>query len=354
MIPDAPLDRATPYTPGMPGRAKTPTKPARRSSPEERDQGGDTVDRLEVPIEAAGTRVDRFLASRYPERSRSALQKLIREALVTIGGEPIRPGEELRGGEAIEIRFPPPSPETLVPEPFPLTILYEDDDLLVIDKPAGLVVHPGAANETGTLVHALIAREGGLSRIGGPKRPGVVHRLDRGTSGLMVIARTDRAHLSLVAQFKSREVAKVYQAVVWGRLKERSGIVDLSIGRDRVQRQRMAVRVPNGRPAISRWTVIREIPGFSWLEVRPETGRTHQIRVHLQAIGHPIVGDESYGGAAWRGVQDPIRRRAIRTFDRIALHASRLAFRHPASEAPLSFTSQMPEEIRTLLKALEG
>ena len=302
----------------------------------------------------AGTRIDRFLAARYPARSRSALQRMIREGLVTLGGGAVRPSAELHAGERIEVRFPAPPPHILVPEPMALTILHEDPDLLVVDKPAGLVVHPGAGNERGTLVHALIAREGTLSGIGWPKRPGIVHRLDRGTSGLLLVARTDRAHLALARQFKGREVEKIYLALVWGRMRERAGTVERSIGRDRADRKKMSVRALRGRPALSRWRVLVEMPGFSFLEVRPQTGRTHQIRIHLQSIGHPIVGDDRYGGAGWRGVQDPARRRALRVFHRLALHASRLCFLHPVTAQPFAFESPLPEEFRALIEVLKG
>jgi len=314
---------------------------------------GERVESLQVLPEQAGQRLDRFLAERFPARSRSALQKLIREGFVTVSGKAARPSAPLRAGDMLEVRFPAPEPAVLQPEPIPLSVLHEDEDLLVLDKPAGLVVHPGAGWERGTLVHALLAREGGLSGLGGARRPGIVHRLDRGTSGLMVVARNDGAHLALADQFRGREVAKVYQALVWGRMRERTGTVDAAIGRDRAHRQKMSVRAPRGRPAVSRWLILRELPGFSLLEVRPETGRTHQIRVHLQSIGHPVVGDSRYGGAAWRGVQDPLRRRALKDFKRLGLHAWRLSFRHPRTGARLSFEAPLPEDFKAVLKALE-
>lgn len=307
---------------------------------------------LTVGPESAGERLDRFLAGRYPSRSRSSLQRMIREGLVRVAGRAVKPSAELRGGDRLEIRFPPPPPTTLVPEPMPLVIVHEDDDLLVLDKPAGLVIHPGAGNERGTLVHGLLARGGALSGVGGPLRPGIVHRLDRGTSGLLVVARTDTAHLALSAQFRGRSVEKVYQALVWGRMRKRTGTIQRAIGRDPKGRQRMSVRARVGRPAVSRWRLVREPAGFSFLEVRPETGRTHQIRVHLQSIGHPIVGDDRYGGAGWRALQDPIRRRAVREFGRLALHAAKLAFVHPRTGDRLTFESPLPDDFRALLEAL--
>jgi len=217
------------------------------SSMHERDI--ERTEALEAPEEMHGARIDRFLATRYPSHSRSALQKMIRDGLVTIGGKPVRPSASLRKGDAIIVRFPAPPAGVLEPESIPLSVLYQDEDLMVIDKPADLVVHPGAGNERGTLVHALIGLEGGLSSVGGPKRPGIVHRLDRGTSGLMIVARSDRAHLALAEQFRGREVEKVYHALVWGRMKDRSGTVNLPIGRDRVHRQKMAVRALRPAPA---------------------------------------------------------------------------------------------------------
>ena len=297
-------------------------------------------------------RLDRFLAASFPDRTRSALQRLIKDGAILVDGRRGKPGEVLSSGVRVECRFPAPPPATLVPENIPLAVVHEDADLLVLDKPAGLVVHPGAGVETGTLVHALLAREGPLSGVGGPKRPGIVHRLDRGTSGLLVVARTDRAHLALAAQFRTREVGKVYLALVWGRLREREGVVDAAIGRDPVHRRKMSVRAPRARPAVSRYQLVEELPGFSFVEVRPETGRTHQIRVHLQSLGHPVVGDARYGGAAWRGVQDPLKRRALKSFARLALHAWKLRFRHPSTGEPMAFESPAPADLRALMDVL--
>jgi 23S rRNA pseudouridine1911/1915/1917 synthase len=324
---------------------------SRGSDPE----GAERRETILVPSdERAGTRLDRFLAARYPGESRSSLQKLIREGRVLVRGVPVRPSQAVAAGDPVEIRFPPPARQELVPEAMPIAVLFEDDDLLVLDKPAGVIVHPGAGAERGTLVHGLLARGGALSRVGGPKRPGIVHRLDKGTSGLLVVARTDEAHLSLIAQFAGREVEKVYTALVWGRPRARSGRIDAAIGRDPANRKRMSVRTRSGRPATSGWRIVRDYPGFSLLEVAPRTGRTHQIRVHLQSIGHPIVGDATYGGAGWRGVPDPVRRKALREFGRLALHAARLTFRHPVSGESLAFEAPLPAEFVRLLEALEA
>ena len=307
-----------------------------------------------MPPESQGSRIDRFLALRFPAHSRSALQRLIAEGLVTLDGTRVRSSAVLRAGDRITVRFPPEAPAGLVPEAIPLSIVYEDADLLVVDKPSGMIVHPGAGEESGTLVHALLARGGPLSSVGGPKRAGIVHRLDRGTSGLILVAKTDPAHRALASAFESREVEKTYQAIVWGRLKRPEGTIEGAIGRDRANRLKMSIRAPRARAAVSRWRVIEDVPGFSRLEVRPETGRTHQIRVHLQALGHPIVGDDRYGGAGWRGVPDPRRRLALRAFGRLALHAWRLALRHPVSGEELRFEAPLPDAFTTLFEALRA
>jgi 23S rRNA pseudouridine1911/1915/1917 synthase len=239
-----------------------------------------------------------------------------------------------------------------VPEAIALTIVYEDDDLLVVDKPAGMVVHPGAGNETGTLVHALLARPGPLALTGAPKRPGIVHRLDKGTSGLLIVARNDAAHRALVEQFRERSVDKFYEAIVWGRPRVAGGTIETRIGRDPVHRLKMSARSPNGRPAVTHWRVLATVPGFAHLELKIETGRTHQIRVHLQSLGHPVVGDERYGGASWRGVADPARRQAIRRLDHPALHARRLSFDHPRTGRRLSFESPLPDDLVRLFAEL--
>lgn len=317
------------------------------------DDGLGREERLTAGPDDADKRLDVFLAERFAGRSRSALQRLVREGRVEIDGVGARPSSTLRGGETIAVRFPPPPPDELVPEPIPLDVLHDDDDLLVVNKPAGMVVHPGAGLDTGTLVHALIARDRKLSGIGGPKRPGIIHRLDRGTSGLLVVARTDRAHLDLTGQFRDREVEKLYRALVWGRMKESESTIDRAIGRDPVHRRKMSVRSPRARRAVTHWRVLRDMPGFALLDVRPETGRTHQIRVHLQHVGHPVVGDTRYAGTVWKGVQDPVRRNALKGFDRLALHAFRLSFRHPSSGETVRFEAPMPDDFRALLEVLE-
>lgn len=235
-------------------------------------------------------------------------------------------------------------------------MLHVDDALVVVDKAPGMAVHAGAGLREGTLVNALLGRGISLAATGAPDRPGIVHRLDRGTSGVMVVARTDAAHAALARQFAERRVDKRYLALVWGRPAEREGTIERAIGRSRSQPTRMAVRGVRGsaRPARSLWRTVEEFPGFALLEVRPETGRTHQIRVHLQSIGHPIVGDATYGGPAWKGLQDPAKRKAVRALERPALHAAELAFDHPDDGRRVAFRAPLPDDLAALLDALRA
>jgi 23S rRNA pseudouridine1911/1915/1917 synthase len=306
-----------------------------------------------VPDEADGIRLDRFLASRMKGHTRSAIRKLIDDDRVLVDGAPPRKaGMLLSSGMEIVVDVPRPPDDTLLPEEIPLEIEFEDDHLLVVRKPAGLVVHPGHANRTGTMVNGLLGRGTSLSRIGAPDRPGIVHRLDRDTSGLLVVARTDEAHLALASAFARREVVKVYHALVWGHPDPAEGVVDRSIGRSRRNRTAMSVRAPRGRRAVTRYAEVERMPGFSLLRIDLKTGRTHQIRVHLQSIHHPVVGDDRYGGRQWKGVQDTVKRNALRQFRRLALHASELGFRHPSTGEELRFRSELPGEIRSLLEVL--
>jgi 23S rRNA pseudouridine1911/1915/1917 synthase len=250
------------------------------------------------------------------------------------------------------VLLPPEEQAGPAPEPIPLRAVHEDDDVLVIDKPAGLIVHPGHGQRSGTLVNALIARGTPLAKQGAPDRPGIVHRLDQGTSGLMVIAKTGAAHDALSRAFAERRVAKGYVALVWGRPDPASGTIEAPLGRSRTHPVKMAVAGRGSRPAKSVFETRESMAGFALLEVRPETGRTHQIRVHLQSIGHPIVGDDRYGGQQWRGVLDPIKRKAIREFERLGLHAAELALEHPTSGARMHWTAPLPEEFKALLRVL--
>jgi 23S rRNA pseudouridine1911/1915/1917 synthase len=316
------------------------------------DDSGETI-RLRVPPEAAGARLDRWLTEALPGHSRSALRRLILDRQVTLAGRPAaKPGAALVPGSEVVVRVPPPPADGPLPEEIPLAIVHEDDWLLVVDKPAGLVVHPGHGQLAGTLVNALLGRGTPLSPRGAPDRPGIVHRLDRETSGLLVVAKDEATHAALSEAFARREVRKRYEALVWGHPDPAEGSIDRRLGRSRVNPVKMAVGGRGSREALTRYRTRERLPGVSLLTLHPETGRTHQLRVHLQSIHHPIVGDRRYGGRMWQGVQDPLKRKALRDFDRLALHASSLAFRHPATGREVAFAAPLPAEFEALLHAL--
>ncbi|HET8945340.1 MAG TPA: RluA family pseudouridine synthase [Candidatus Polarisedimenticolia bacterium] len=300
---------------------------------------------MELSESRRGERLDQVLPELVSGHSRASLQRLIREGHVQVDGRAARPAYRIRGGEQVRVHVPPPVPSLLEPEAIPLRILHEDPDLLVIDKPAGMTVHPGAGVRGGTLVNALLHHGRGLSSIGGVERPGIVHRLDRDTSGVLVVARNDRAHRHLAAQFKGRRVEKIYDALVWGRPRSAAGRIDQPIGRHTAARVRMAVR-RDGRPSVTRFAIARALGPMTLLEVRPETGRTHQIRVHLAHLGHPIVGDPLYGGRRARGPGE------LSGFDGLALHARSLAFDHPADGRRLCFEAPRPEPFEALIERL--
>jgi 23S rRNA pseudouridine1911/1915/1917 synthase len=252
----------------------------------------------------------------------------------------------VRPGDVVTVEVPAPAPSTLEPEDLPLPILHDDADVVVVNKPAGLVVHPGAGHPTGTLVHALLHHVQDLSGIGGEARPGIVHRLDKGTSGVMVVAKNDTAHQELARQFHDREVEKEYVALVWGTVHNRKRI-DLPIGRDPVHREKISTRARRARAAVTRVTWAKALPGLTLIRVAIATGRTHQIRVHLSAIGHPIVGDALYGGVHKRVANDV---RAVQRLTRPFLHAERLAFTHPRTGERLSFEAPLPEDLESVLR----
>jgi 23S rRNA pseudouridine1911/1915/1917 synthase len=312
-----------------------------------------------------GCRLDHFLAVNLPELSRSRLQGLIAKAAVTLGGATIEdPNKRIKPGDVVTIAVPPPLPASPQPQSIPLTIIYEDTDLLVVDKPAGLVVHPAAGNLDGTLVNALLAHCGdSLPGIGGVARPGIVHRLDKDTSGLLVVAKTERAMRSLAKQFAAHAVERAYNAVVWGQPRSQEGLVEGNLGRNPFDRKRMAVLRGQGKPARTRYRVLEKFgqdqKAFATLvECRLETGRTHQIRVHLAHVGHPLIGDPTYG----RGRHPPRAKTTIEeaayeaagTFPRQALHAGVLGFFHPTRQAKIRFESAWPSDFLNLVKALRG
>jgi 23S rRNA pseudouridine1911/1915/1917 synthase len=312
-----------------------------------------------------GERLDRVLANRVSELSRSRIKALVLAGQVTIAGTQVRdPGRKVRTDDAVAIAVPQPEPAAPRAEPIPLNVVYEDDAIIVIDKPSGLVVHPAAGNWTGTLVNALIAHCGdGLSGIGGVRRPGIVHRLDKDTSGLLVVAKTDRAHRKLAAQFadhgRTGPLERAYLAFVWGAPARPKGTIDKPIDRHPQARDKMAVRA-GGRPAVTHWEVLERYPGTggdtvaSLLKCRLETGRTHQIRVHLAAIGHPLLGDSVYGpGFKTKASQLPQRaREALAALDRQALHAHILGLEHPITGEQLHFRSELPADLAALRCAL--
>jgi 23S rRNA pseudouridine1911/1915/1917 synthase len=320
-----------------------------------------------VPTEAAKQRLDAWLAAQMSGVSRERVQLLLEQEKVRIGGATPRASYRLRGGEAVEVLGDPtPPPLKAFAEDIPLSIVYEDDELSVIDKPAGMTVHAGAGaveGEGGTLVNALLHRYQSLSSVGGEQRPGIVHRLDKQTSGLIIVARNDAAHARLAEMFAQRQMRKTYIALVHGHLKQDHGTIDAPIGRDLVRRTRMTTRRRTGaRNAVSHYTVLRRISSrfgpFTLVSVRIETGRTHQIRVHLASIGHPVVGDTLYGAPARlmvipsRQTRDPEPESLA--LQRNFLHAAELEFAHPRTGEPVQLKSALPEELETLLRAIES
>jgi len=295
---------------------------------------------FQVASRDAGQRLDNWLNARLPDTSRSRIQDWIKRGHVRVNGAESRPSYTLRGGETIDVQPAEPAPLHAAAEAIPLTTLYEDADLVAIDKPAGMVVHAGAGVHSGTLVNALLHRFVELSGVGGAMRPGIVHRLDRFTSGVLLVAKNDAAHRSLAEQFSGRQVRKTYLALVEGEVKTESGRVSRPIARDPVHRTRMTARLAEGRAASSEYRVLRRFTGFTLLEVRIGTGRTHQIRVHLASIKHPVVGDTLYGAAAQPDL------------GRYFLHAHRIEFRQPTTGDPIVVVSPLAPELEAWLRRL--
>lgn len=317
--------------------------------------GAATVHEVTVPEPAE--RIDRALADLLP-LSRSRVQRLLEAGRVTVDGRPVRkPSEPLRQGARVRVEVPSKPAPSYAPEAIPVPVLHEDEDCLVVDKPAGLVVHPAPGHPAGTLVNALLDLRPEVAGVGSERKAGIVHRLDRDTSGCLLVAKHDRAHEILSRQFAERAVEKRYWAWVWGHMQGEAGEIDRPIGRSRSDRQRMSSRTRRARPALTRWRVLERYPVGEWLEVAPETGRTHQIRVHLAEAGHPVIGDGRYGGGPTRarGFHGPQRAQAERVAAaaaRQALHARSLAFDQPSSGRRIRVEAPLPADLGRLQEAL--
>ena len=296
-----------------------------------------------LTADRAGERADAFLARSIPDLTRSAAQKLLEKGLVTCGGVALRKNHRLDPGQELEVSLPDPEPLDVVPQNIPLDVVYEDEDVIVVNKPVGLVVHPAPGHPDGTLVNALLYHCGdSLSGVNGVLRPGIVHRIDRDTSGLIIAAKNDRAHLALAAQLQDHSLARTYEAVVVGGLKEDAGTVNAPIGRHPVDRKKMAVDWANGRPAVTHWSVLGRYPGYTHVECRLETGRTHQIRVHMASIGHPLLGDVVYGNKKpWPGLAGQ------------CLHARKLRFLHPSTGQPVEVACPLPDWFQKVLRQID-
>jgi len=297
-----------------------------------------TLERFTAEPRDAGKRLDQVLHERLPAHSRSRIQEWIKSGRVRLNGASTRASHAVRAGEGIDVEPAEPAPLRATAEAIPLVVLWEDADVVAIDKPAGMVVHAGAGVHSGTLVNALLHRFATLSETGGPQRPGIVHRLDRFTSGVILVARNDRAHQALAAQFSGRQVEKTYVALVHGRVSTETGRIERPIARDPSHRTRMTARLSTGRAAWSEYHVQRRFEGFTLLEVRIGTGRTHQIRVHLSSIGHPVAGDTLYGA--------PARVEGLPPLGRYFLHAHRIRFRAPSGDREVEVVSPLPEELQ--------
>lgn len=297
---------------------------------------------LTLAPEGVGLRLDRWLAEQCPDLSRSQLQNLIEAGSVTCNGSPLNKKDKLKAGQTILLTLPDPQPIEAQPQNIPLDIVYEDDSLLVVNKPKGMVVHPAPGNPDGTMVNALLWHcAGRLSGIGGAIRPGIVHRIDKDTSGLLVVAKTDAAHQALTEQMSVHSIHRVYHAVVYGNLKEDTGFVEAPIGRDPKDRKKMAVTQQNSKYAYTSWQVLERFGNFTYIACKLKTGRTHQIRVHMASIGHPLAGDAVYGP-----------KNCIRSLNGQCLHAKELGFVHPATGEWMQFDSSLPDWFQDYLSRL--
>jgi 23S rRNA pseudouridine1911/1915/1917 synthase len=304
----------------------------------------------------SGARLDVWLSARLPDLSRTRIKALVESGQVLVEGRRVKVAHRLKVAERVEARVPPLPPEELAPEPIPLEVVFEDEQVLVVDKPAGMVTHPGAGRSAGTLAAAALAHYPGMAGVGGPRRPGIVHRLDKGTSGLIVLAKTPQAYDALTAQLARRSVTRRYLCLVHGgQVSPPSGVIDKPIARDERSRVRMAVARPGkGKRAVTRFRVLERFPAATLLECRLETGRTHQIRVHLASLGHPLLGDETYGGRRGGRTADPVLADLIARLEGVALHAAGLSFAHPVTGERLELVSPLPDRIERLLSHLRS
>ena len=300
-----------------------------------------------------GKRLDLFLAEQLPAPSRAQIQRYIKEGCILLNAAQAKAGTRLKEGDLIQGQIPAPIPAKALPEDLPIRFLYEDADIVVVDKPAGMVVHPAGGVQSGTLVNALLFRLKDLQGVGGVLRPGIVHRLDKGTSGVMVVAKNDQAHEALVRQFKGREVKKIYLALVYGKVQGAEGTIAAPMGRHPIDRKRFSLRTRQPKEALTKWRVKERFTGITLVEVEPRTGRTHQIRVHMASINHPLVGDPLYTKKRRLAqIEDPVLRGHIEALGRQALHASSLAFRHPTMGKTVEFTAPLPADIEKILEVL--
>jgi len=315
---------------------------------------------ITVPLNSHGNRIDKFLQSQINELSRTRLQALIRDGQVKINNIIINStSKKIKEKDQIKVNFPPPKKTIIKPNKIPLDILYDDDDIIVINKSSGVVVHPGAGNYNNTIVNGLLFKyKNNLSSIGGKLRPGIVHRIDKDTSGAIVVAKNDNAHINLSKQFSNHSIKRIYEALIWGSLKPQNGKISEKISRSVKNRQLMAVRKKKGKIAITNYKTIKifqnlNLPKISLIECQLETGRTHQIRVHMNFKGNPILGDKSYGKSKKKFKRiDPNIEKKINSFDRQALHAKSLGFIHPRTEKEIFFEAKRPEDFATLIKNL--
>jgi 23S rRNA pseudouridine1911/1915/1917 synthase len=302
-----------------------------------------------------GRRIDRFLSETDLPLSRSQAKHLIEEKHILLNQRVVKPSARLKSGDIISGTLPRPRPLSLIPESIPLEVLYEDTSIIVINKPSGMVVHPAPGNPSGTLVNALLHHCKDLAGINGTLRPGIVHRLDKETSGVMVVAKDDEAYRQLARQFKNRKAEKVYLAIVYGNVKQNEGLIDTPIGRHPDQRKKMSIRPTKGRAALTRWKVLEKFGAFTLLEIYPQTGRTHQIRVHLTSMGHPLLQDPLYGRRGKSGIINPPQlRECLRRMNRQTLHAHRLGVDHPRTGERVQFIAPIPQDMKETLECLRS